>query len=226
MGAARSKKALTRAVEEKDIKGMVACVGKLGKDVQVELKWFSLPLIAYCAHCDFVEGVTWLIEEGADVNALGENHTTALHRAKSAAVVNALLAAGADVDARNSAARTPLDCACYCDCEPAVSALLAAGATVDTVNDYGRTPLIEACVSGTARVVELLLAAGASTTVKDEREGKTAEEWAVERDYDSAIAAVRAAPAAAKKRAAAASGIGPEEEVDGGGGGGGASEGW
>eukprot|EP00753_Platysulcus_tardus_P005802 PLAT13702.2.p1 GENE.PLAT13702.2~~PLAT13702.2.p1 ORF type:complete len:160 (-),score=7.63 PLAT13702.2:295-774(-) len=102
MGAARSKKALTRAVEEKDIKGMVACVGKLGKDVQVELKWFSLPLIAYCAHCDFVEGVTWLIEEGADVNALGENHTTALHRAKSAAVVNALLAAGADVDARNS----------------------------------------------------------------------------------------------------------------------------
>ena len=77
------------------------------------------------------------------------------------AAVEALLAAGADVDAAQPDGATALHWAVHLDDAPIVERLLQAGATVDTTNDYGVTALSIACGTGSAPLVERLLEAGA-----------------------------------------------------------------
>ena len=77
------------------------------------------------------------------------------------AAVEALLTAGADVDAVQTDGATALHWAVHLDDAPIVDQLLLAGATVDATNEYGVTPLSIACGNGSAPLVERLLAAGA-----------------------------------------------------------------
>ncbi len=78
-----------------------------------------------------------------------------------AAAVEALLTAGADVDAVQPDGATALHWAVFLDDAPIVEQLLLAGATVDATNEYGVTPLSIACSNGSAPLVERLLEAGA-----------------------------------------------------------------
>lgn len=88
---------------------------------------------------------------------------TALHTAveyKSsgfADVLRALLAAGADVNARNYAEITPLHVAATSGCANNVSVLLSAGADVHAVDNYGDTALHMAARHGCAEIVTVLL---------------------------------------------------------------------
>ena len=75
--------------------------------------------------------------------------------------VEALLAAGIDVDAAQPDGATALHWAVHLDDTPIVERLLLAGATVDATNEYGVTPLSVACSNGSAPLVERLLEAGA-----------------------------------------------------------------
>ena len=75
--------------------------------------------------------------------------------------VEALLAAGADVDAAQPDGATALHWAVHLDDAPMVDRLLLAGATVDATNEYGVTPLSIACGNGSAPLVERLLEGGA-----------------------------------------------------------------
>ena len=86
------------------------------------------------------------------------------------AVVEALLAAGADIDARNSFGATPLHGAAVSNESPAViEALLAAGARLDARTIWGATPLHGAAEnSGRGPAIETLVAAGARLNVRDE----------------------------------------------------------
>ena len=77
------------------------------------------------------------------------------------AAVEALLTAGADVDAARPDGATALHWAVHLDDAPIVERLLRAGATVDAANEYGLTPLSIACGNGSAPLVERLLEAGA-----------------------------------------------------------------
>ena len=77
------------------------------------------------------------------------------------AAVEALLTAGADVDAARPDGATALHWAVHLDDAPIVDRLLVAGATVDATNEYGVTPLSIACGNGSAPLVERLLEAGA-----------------------------------------------------------------
>ena len=75
--------------------------------------------------------------------------------------VRALLAGGADVDAREPDGTTALHWAAHKGDSDAVRLLLAAGADVEAANRYAVTPLMLACARGSAPVVEALLGAGA-----------------------------------------------------------------
>lgn len=96
---------------------------------------------------------------------------TALHRATEhghAAVVVALIAAGADVDAANRYIRTPLHLAAARGDAETVDALLAAGADPRHPDTKRATPLHIAAEFDThARIAQALLAAGAHVDAKN-----------------------------------------------------------
>jgi hypothetical protein len=118
--------------------------------------------------------VLYLIEKGANPNEQIDGQYRPLHIAGSAAIVTALLAKGADVNALAPASQsTPLQNIVERDDEMVdiVRALLAGGATVNALDSTGRTALHDAAERGHATIVRLLLAAGADRTIQagDER---------------------------------------------------------
>jgi ankyrin repeat protein len=96
-------------------------------------------------------------------------------------MIQGLLAAGADVMARNEYGYTPLHYAALYGTPAIIQALLAAGADVMARNELGWTPLHRAAVSGTPASVQALLAAGADGKAKN-KEGKTPWDFAQENE--------------------------------------------
>jgi ankyrin repeat protein len=78
-----------------------------------------------------------------------------------AAAALALLADGADPNARSEDGTSALHWAAYHDDLELARALVAAGATADVINEYGSTPLSEAAAIGNPAMIALLLDAGA-----------------------------------------------------------------
>jgi ankyrin repeat protein len=77
------------------------------------------------------------------------------------AAVRAMLARGADVNARQVDGMTALHWAVYHDDVVLTQLLVKAGADVDAVNRYGVPPLSIACMNGSTKAVEMLLDGGA-----------------------------------------------------------------
>ncbi len=98
-------------------------------------------------------------------------------------MVEALLAAGADVHARDGEGCTPLHQFRFpwwtpkSDRAALAMALLRAGAEVNAANSQGATPLHQAAQAGDTAVVAALLARGADTRALD-NQGRTARECA------------------------------------------------
>lgn len=86
-----------------------------------------------------------MIDDGADVNEVGEKNTTALIAAakRSDGAVEVLITAGADVNLQDSFGTTPLIAAAGIS-HRAVELLIAAGADVNAADSAGVTPLIKA----------------------------------------------------------------------------------
>ena len=118
--------------------------------------------------------VTACLAAGSDVAAQDNDYSaTPLHWAawlnEDRAVIEALLAAGADVEARNSTGRGPLHNAGHNGNPEVAEALLAAGAEVGARDDTGETPLHHVAFgSANPAVVEALLAAGAEVGARDD----------------------------------------------------------
>ena len=82
-------------------------------------------------------------------------------KARDADAVQALLAAGADVNEPQADGATALHWAAHREDLATAERLLAAGADAGAANELGMTPLLMACANGQAALVEALLAAGA-----------------------------------------------------------------
>ena len=108
-----------------------------------------------------------------------------------ASVASVLIAAGADVDAKNRTGGTPLHMAAYyggSDRASVISVLIGAGADVNAKNnDGGGTPLHDAASRGHAPVVSILIAAGADVNAKN-NVGKTPLHQAADRKRATIIA--------------------------------------
>ncbi len=114
----------------------------------------------------------WLVAqqfESADVNAVIANATTPLMRAShrgDGKIARMLIAAGAQVNARNADGNNALWLACVGDHLEMIDTLVVAGIDIDNRNDNGATPLMYAASSGKAAVVERLLSNGADVTLE------------------------------------------------------------
>lgn len=117
------------------------------------------------------------IAAGSNVNEMQQNKTTclmlALKNRANPEIVEELINAGADVNARNAKGLTALHFA-YIP-EP-LKILLKAGAKVDVRNEDGETHLMTLCSSSqtvTTECIELLLSSGADVNARD-ADGRTA----------------------------------------------------
>ena len=82
-------------------------------------------------------------------------------------IVNALLAAGAEVNERDAVGKTPLLFAARKENLGIIQALLAAGANVNAADTQGNTPLMKASEVGRIDAIQALLAAGAEVNAAD-----------------------------------------------------------
>ncbi len=101
---------------------------------------------------------------GDNIEAVIQNRTTPLMHAcrlGERAIVEALIAAGADLAATNGDGNNALWLACYHGDREIIDRLVAAGIAIDHQNDNGATCLMYAASSGKSQVVAQLLAAGA-----------------------------------------------------------------
>ena len=90
---------------------------------------------------------------------------TELHRAakaNDAARVTALIAAGAEIDARDKAQRTPLLAATRANAIDAARLLIEAGANVNAKDNIRDTPFLYAGAEGRLDILRLILRAGAN----------------------------------------------------------------
>eukprot|EP00753_Platysulcus_tardus_P008542 PLAT1609.3.p1 GENE.PLAT1609.3~~PLAT1609.3.p1 ORF type:complete len:255 (+),score=5.99 PLAT1609.3:30-794(+) len=248
MGAGRSREAVKRMMKTKDLEALKKFVAKYGKDASVMVfGGDEEPLICHVCKWRFTEGLMWLIEQGVIVHARGKDGRVALHNAHSAAVVEALVAAGADVNASGDYGITPLHWACQMAWDGTVAALLAAGARLNAVTEYGHTPLMVCSIWDHVNCMMVLLAAGADTTLKSQvmrivapsarsqltlflpQRGETAEEMATKKKHPEAAAIIRAEEASraasAAEMEAAESMAAEAHEMEGDGGSGGGSSG-
>jgi ankyrin repeat protein len=107
--------------------------------------------------------------------------TTALHWAvynNDAALVQRLLAAGADANARNDYGATPLSQAAVLGNAEVVRRLLAAGADVESANADGQTALMVLARSSNVEAAKLLLKRGARVDAREAWRDQTALMWA------------------------------------------------
>jgi len=102
------------------------------------------------------------------------------------AVVELLLAAGADVNEKEAGGRTALHYAAWENHAAVIELLLAAGADINAKSNYGGTALHYAAEQGHASVVELLLAAGADVNAQSTA-GWTALHYAASRGHAAIV---------------------------------------
>ncbi len=123
------------------------------------------------------DAVRRLIRLGADVNHAARYRLTPLHNAvrvaERKAIVEALLAAGADPNPRNIATgMTPAHIASHVGSIDILQVLLDAGASADAVDDDGATPLHVAAAGDCRLKLDLLLGARAPIDAQDD-DGRT-----------------------------------------------------
>ena len=94
-------------------------------------------------------------------------------------VVQQLVAAGANVQAKDRYGATPLHQAAYAGKPDIVRFLIEHGSPVDVADTNGKTPLMEAPFGGNVLAAEVLLAHGANPNIKD-KDGKNALYWALQ----------------------------------------------
>ena len=135
--------------------------------------------------------VQMLLDAKADVNAQNEEGGTALHKAAIwgyPTVARLLIKSEAKVNMQDIAGKTALYYAVMYGRESVLETLIAFAADVNIANDKGVTPLMAAVDYYDGRddsVIRRLLKCDSLHIDATDREGKTADDWAVKKGYHS-----------------------------------------
>lgn len=122
-----------------------------------------------------------LLAQGADVNAVSDDGSTALLWAvhnDDAALVDALLKAHANARQANDLGATPMAEAAVTGNLTVLRSLLKAGADADSPNAQGQTALMVIARTGNLEAARLLLARGAKVNAAEAVRGQTPLMWA------------------------------------------------
>jgi len=124
------------------------------------------PLMYAAADARSPEMVGFLLQSGADVNAVSADGDNALFAAVSQSnpsteVAAKLVDAGIDLRYVHPHYKTILNWAAYCGRQEIVALLLKHGADVNAQNDRNESPIAQAMMNGHHAIVKLLFAAGA-----------------------------------------------------------------
>jgi ankyrin repeat protein len=142
---------------------------------------------------DYVQIVSLLLTNGAEVDAVGYEGRTPLHEACTGGCLptaKLLLRHRANVRARTDLGKTPLHQSAAFGNYRLVELLLANGADLEARDNYGFTPLREAASTGNLTSLKALLAHDAKVTVYDRRYGATPLHWAAMSTNVSVVAAL------------------------------------
>jgi len=123
-------------------------------------------------------------------NDADRDGTSALHWAvlqDRRDLIELLLRAGANPNAKNRYGVTPLSVACENGSQAIVDALLKAGADPNVALVSGETPLMTAARTGQAGAVQLLLARGVTVDAREPVRQQTALMWAAAEDNAAAV---------------------------------------
>ena len=161
----------------------VACLGAAPRDLPLieAVRTGSAESVRALLEQGLNEGPDQRLDQRIDVNAAAADGTTALHWAvqgEQAAVVEMLIAAGAEVTAANRYGATPLSLATLTGNAGVVAQLLEAGADANEATVGGRTALMTAARTGDVAAVRVLLSHGADAHARDHTHGQTALMWA------------------------------------------------
>lgn len=131
-----------------------------------------------------------LVHQGADINAVSGDGTTALmwaaHR-DDRALLNALLEAHANVKLANHYGATALAEAAEFGDAAVIGELLKAGADPDSPNADGQTALMVVARAGNVPAAELLIRYGAHINATEQVRGQTALHWAAAESHGDMV---------------------------------------
>lgn len=145
-----------------------------------------LPLYEAASH-GHVDMVSWLLRNGADLEARSQYQGTALHASAAngySAVVQYLLEYGADIEAQDNAGWTPLHCAAKDGHEEVVRLLLQKGANIAARTHDGGSVLFHAVAGGHVAVARAMIEHGAEIEDEDSGSWSLLDEAAVNEDVE------------------------------------------
>lgn len=130
--------------------------------------------LSWAAQLGHIDVLRELIAAGANIDSTAVDGTAAIHCARDAKTIDALIDAGADVDTLTSTTKsTPLNSASGGAALPIVKALIRRGAEVNSPDVHGVTPLIAAATNLNLPALRELISAGAQIDLQD-KQGSTA----------------------------------------------------
>lgn len=119
---------------------------------------------------NYIEGISKLVELGADVDAKDETGMTPLFEAAfydNVESIVKLVEFGADVNATNDDLQTPLFYAASYNCVASITKLVELGAKINATDNHKMTPLFSAVFFNSVDAIEKLINLGANIEAKD-----------------------------------------------------------
>ena len=167
------------------------------------------------------QAVAYLLEQGVDVDAAGDDGATALHWAaylNDEATSAALIRAGARAGAPNSYRVTPLALAARNGNAAIIGQLLAAGVDPNDPRqavNTGETPLMHAARAGRVAAVRALVEAGADVDAQEGWNGQSALMWAAAEGHVPVVETLIAAGADIRARSNSGADAAPVRHAQG-----------